>query len=831
MVPNPKALPVRPPSSPTATQATVFLPIDIPGTTADNSPMSDSPPGNKHNLLHRRYTLKTLNELNQAAAAAAAAAAAGSNTSNRNQIIRNESTTSPEAMNEATNSGSVSGDFQKISKMPLHDDFRLPPPRKISAPSATTLDPSTYTTTKTDGQSFEFEVRPHDSDSEYEYTSGEDDCFFEEGETEGAEGKEKRRFSLFHNLKLPPSLPLLPFSNQVGGHASFFRFSKKAICKPVSRREQEFYEFVEALHPELLPFIPQYLGVLNVAYRSDGDQAVPEVIFEKNKHILPEWLLKRLLGPDASPEPYLSCSEKDCHAIGRIRGSSRVNSKLREQVLREVLSPRSLRARLRRVHSQFSSRRPPHSEHRRHSVNDIRAEILKSAKSVPVSLLSASRSFANLELDSSSDVVGQTSPSSIITVSEDEGDDDRRWPADDGHQHHEGNGEASVSNGTAAFAAKDKQGRKAQLSRVVEYSPETSIFRMDDYSSPRPPSPPDSPPLAHSLPTRLTPPISERLTADQPLLLTPKPPQKDAADHPLASISHPWSRHIYHSTLSKLKESAEKSNDNLHQFILIEDLTDGLKHPCILDLKMGTRQHGVDATREKMLSQTQKCEKTTSKALGVRVCGMQVYKETTKRFLFQDKYFGRSLTPETFNGALKEFLNNGFCVLIHHIPVILRKLRRLARIIRKLHGYRFYASSLLVFYDGNVHSTRKIDIKIIDFAHCMTNRDLENVKNLSYPPSHDGPDHGYLLGLKNLCKHFEAIWFEEMDRLHENVHRTGTGEPAKYDGMEELSLEEDDEIFYGIDDPLPRSIPQPTPANQVTTTLNANSENSKQHNS
>src|SRR4051812_36083702 len=78
----------------------------------------------------------------------------------------------------------------------------------------------------------------------------------------------------------------------------------------------------------------------------------------------------------------------------------------------------------------------------------------------------------------------------------------------------------------------------------------------------------------------------------------------------------------------------------------------------------------------------------------MRFVSLQVWKTHTQEFLFQDKYYGRSLTPASFQQTLLEFLSNGppsSPPNLRHIPPLLRKLRRLARSISSLSGYRFYA--------------------------------------------------------------------------------------------------------------------------------------------
>ena len=235
-------------------------------------------------------------------------------------------------------------------------------------------------------------------------------------------------------------------------------------------------------------------------------------------------------------------------------------------------------------------------------------------------------------------------------------------------------------------------------------------------------------------------------------------------------------------------KEAKLQRDRVEYFLLLEDLTAGMKRPCMMDLKMGTRQYGADASLQKQKSQKEKCRITTSAELGVRICGLQVWNAQTESYDFQDKYFGRKVKAGAeFQAALQKFLYNGVELqsILRHIPVVLRKLARLEQIVQGLHGYRFYAASLLMFYDGDISedpndydtayesltdiatdaeesarykkkNKREIDFKIADFANSLT--PLDRIKDQKCPPAHpDAPDVGFLKGLRSLRRYFLQI--------------------------------------------------------------------------
>ncbi|KAM8868747.1 inositol hexakisphosphate kinase 1 isoform 1-T7 [Synchiropus picturatus] len=164
-------------------------------------------------------------------------------------------------------------------------------------------------------------------------------------------------------------------------------------------------------------------------------------------------------------------------------------------------------------------------------------------------------------------------------------------------------------------------------------------------------------------------------------------------------ISHnPWSLRCHKQQLSRMR--SESKDRKLFKFLLLENVVHHFSYPCILDLKMGTRQHGDDASEEKAARQIRKCEQSTSATLGVRVCGMQVYQQNTDQYLCRNKYYGRGLSIEGFREALYQYLHNGKGLRQDLFEPILNKLRSLKAVLEKQASYRFYSSSLLIIYEG-----------------------------------------------------------------------------------------------------------------------------------
>ncbi|KAK8193102.1 hypothetical protein IWZ00DRAFT_570741 [Phyllosticta capitalensis] len=676
-----------------------------------------------------------------------------------------------------------------------------------------------------------------------------------------------------HHHRRRPTAPLgavelKPYDHQVGGHSTVYRFSRRAVCKQLNNRENEFYETVERNHPELLDFLPRYIGVLNVTYRkapkkkkaikdSSKEQEpekhhnkayeavqselespvksngvsdhqprvvshsqqilpVPQVIFENNRHIIPENLFHLPPRPSA-PRPHtgdasllsqqhrrqlsMEASQRSGKSSSgtspsrpELRhniswGATTVNNRLREQVLKEVFTPPT-------IHHHFRHDRNHHSlpgskrglnpadlnggspldrrgsadvmSRRSHDEENPRKQALlaETERHFPDQYDGEGRESRSLErfpslpqlkgLDSVKDVE-EKAMTSI-----------QQRP----RRRHSGGGLRrriheidSNTQGDLEYHEEDGYGGDR----------EEDVFTMDE----------------------------EKMTPNGPNgALTPsKNGVQDSSSLDMLPAPVAIPRILPPESPQNPKQSMQ-SDERVQHFILLEDLTAGMSRPCVLDLKMGTRQYGIEATEKKQRSQRRKCQMTTSRQLGVRVCGMQVWNAKTQSYIFEDKYFGRDLKAgKEFQDALTRFFfdGHGYTSATKHIPVILDKIAQLERMIRGLPGYRFYASSLLMLYDhadvtdvapkesANGHAAdgqngqktaegakkshkSGIKLKIVDFANCVTAED-KLPEDVPCPPSNPaGVDRGYLRGLRTLRMYFQRIW-RDMNQGKEYVER------------------------------------------------------------
>lgn len=471
--------------------------------------------------------------------------------------------------------------------------------------------------------------------------------------------------------EFPLAVELRPFKNKVGGHTAIFRFSRRAVCKALMNRENLWYEAVELSHPELLRFMPKYIGVLNVRYSSiitedslsqgpsrknsvveenlsnsrkkdysfgaplinEDDELPPEVVLDDNKHIIPELLWKQYSSSAPSPNGSLiqkQMSENSLDASSSFKNSVSSSNTSMSNVLIPV-SPRS---------NEIGST----------SVNtDLQAQVIQEVFS------------------------------------------------------------------------------KSQKKKKIDHCDE--IFTMDDEN-----------------------PISD-MDANETVY-------DIETGHNLEKQRTPTTQHS--SSFSSLKHQVPllRKHTRFERFILLEDLTADMQKPCVLDLKMGTRQYGIEANPSKQKSQRNKCLNTTSRSLGVRICGLQVWDTKAERFFMKDKYFGRKVTKGTdFCKVLSKFLYDGMLVysIVIKIPKLIMQLQELYQIFKTLADYRMYGSSILLMYDGLAHSD-DIKVRIIDFAQSVIAEE-SLPHSTTIPPANTGlPDKGYLRGLESLISYFKIIF-------------------------------------------------------------------------
>jgi inositol-hexakisphosphate kinase len=166
-----------------------------------------------------------------------------------------------------------------------------------------------------------------------------------------------------------------------------------------------------------------------------------------------------------------------------------------------------------------------------------------------------------------------------------------------------------------------------------------------------------------------------------------------------------WSKTLEGRLLLKLEKEAEKSGSgasNKFNYLVLQDITYGYEHPCCLDVKVGTRAYGDNATHEKRLGQIRKVASTTSGSLGIRLMGIKVWQPHLQQYIEIDKYRGREMDAKEFEDSLALYFRHGPTGQIRRtlIGKFISKVEELLRMFEKEHVYRMYSTSLLFVYEG-----------------------------------------------------------------------------------------------------------------------------------
>jgi 1D-myo-inositol-tetrakisphosphate 5-kinase/inositol-polyphosphate multikinase len=188
--------------------------------------------------------------------------------------------------------------------------------------------------------------------------------------------------------------------------------------------------------------------------------------------------------------------------------------------------------------------------------------------------------------------------------------------------------------------------------------------------------------------------------------------------------------------------------------LILSDMTTGFYRPNIMDLKIGRKTYEPDATLEKIQSQTQKYPQ--QEQFGFRIVGVRMYK------FLDDMSDGEYQTLD--KNICRSFKESDDILCVFHsffdprntyhpmkrvervllIQSIICKLQELYKWFQKNKRYAFYASSILLVVEGDIHKSQRdsFDLKMIDFAHVR---------------HHAGGDHDYIHGLVTISSILERL--------------------------------------------------------------------------
>jgi 1D-myo-inositol-tetrakisphosphate 5-kinase/inositol-polyphosphate multikinase len=165
---------------------------------------------------------------------------------------------------------------------------------------------------------------------------------------------------------------------------------------------------------------------------------------------------------------------------------------------------------------------------------------------------------------------------------------------------------------------------------------------------------------------------------------------------------HPLDTKLY-SLIPKFYGTERLSLDELphSQYLVLEDLTQGMVAPCVMDVKIGAKTYGPMASAAKIAQEDAKYL-GTKKPLGFSVLGIINRSGEGASMKRYDKSFGMNLKTDSVQKILQVFFNSQA-----ENPQIIGKLvaefssllADVQQFFAEQTRYHIYASSLLLVYD------------------------------------------------------------------------------------------------------------------------------------
>lgn len=170
-------------------------------------------------------------------------------------------------------------------------------------------------------------------------------------------------------------------------------------------------------------------------------------------------------------------------------------------------------------------------------------------------------------------------------------------------------------------------------------------------------------------------------------------------------------------------DDAAEGNDaggrKVCRMIMLEYVCYKFCRPCVMDVKMGSRQYGLHPTAEKKRSKEQKAKLSTSGRYGIRLAGYRRWNAEESRYEFRTKLQCRTLTLAEVKNEFSAFMLRSRELE----RVFQRQLQRLRVAFSQQTVFRFYTSSLLFVYDAE-DPLATARVTMVDFAYTYESKEL-----------------------------------------------------------------------------------------------------------